>query len=621
VVLRVRCDPELPLLGADEEKIDTVISNLLSNAIKFTPPEGVIQVETALKGDKLRVAVSDTGIGIAKADQARVFERFVQIDGSSSREFPGTGLGLALAKELVELHGGQLQLESEPQKGSCFWFYLPVSAPPVASGASTDPVAPVSQNKPPSLTDTSLRSHFADLITCEPAPDLVDSDSAAAPANAATILIVDDTPELRTLVRSILCSDYRTLLARDGAEGIEMALRELPALIISDVMMPHVDGYEFCRRIKMTPATARTPFIMLTAKADRDMKIEGLDCGADDYLIKPFDAEELRARVRSLLKLRRLHLELDQRNADLETTVKELQTTQARLVEMAHRAGMTEIATGVLHNVGNVLNSVNISVSTLNGQIESLKTQGPAKVASLMGEHAHDLATFLNADPRGKKLPEYLIRFTETLHSGQQAMLHELEFLREKLQDIRNIISAQQNYARKIPFREPVDLQVLVADVLVMHSHPVAKHGIEVVREFEPLPEGKLERLKLVQVLDNLIKNAIESMKSQDQARRLLTLTIRRSRRDFAQVTVSDTGRGIDPENLQKIFNYGFTTKRNGNGFGLHSAANAMAEMGGSIRAHSEGPGCGATFTIDFPLQETAAKVENELLMKEAVCV
>jgi signal transduction histidine kinase len=601
VELRVRCDPAVPVLGLDEEKVDTVVSNLLSNAIKFTPRGGVIDLETALEDNRVRVSIRDTGIGIAKADQARIFERFVQIDGSASREFPGTGLGLTLAKELVELHGGEIFVESEYSQGSRFWFHLPLS--PVPAAVTPSPA-----------TEPGVRPRFTDLVTCEPAPAVAE-ESSGAPLNAPTVLIVDDTPELRTLVRSILAQDYRTLVAGDGAEGIEVAQREQPALIISDVMMPQVDGYEFCRRMKTNPATAHTPFIMLTAKAERAMKIEGLDCGADDYLVKPFDAEELRARVRSLLKLRRLHQELDQRNAELETAVKDLQAAQARLVDVAHRAGMTEIATGVLHNVGNVLNSVNISVTTLNGQLRALNLQGPAKVATLLDQQGEQLGTFLRSDSRGKKLPQYLVKLTETLTAEQSQMLTELDFLKEKIQDIRNIISAQQNYARKIPFRERVDLQALVGDVLVMHTHSFAKHDVKVVRDFEALPEAKLERLKLVQVLDNLIKNAVESMKSYNGSQRTLTLRVRRTRDDFAQISVTDTGRGIDRENLQKIFNYGFTTKRHGNGFGLHSAANAMAEMGGTIQAHSDGAGTGATFSIEFPLAdevETADEAKPE---------
>jgi two-component system sensor histidine kinase ChiS len=630
VQLLLHPDSALATINADEEKLDTVISNLLSNAIKFTPAGGTIILQTAQEGEQVRVSVRDTGIGIAKTDQARIFERFVQLDGSASREFPGTGLGLALAKELVELHGGQIHVESEAGKGSHFWFYLPVNIPergadaprdslggltPSAQGANA---APLAGSSDPSLSGSdpgTLRTRFSDLITCEP-PSTLAQETAQTPADAPLILVVDDTPELRTLVCSILSPQYRTLAACDGAEGIELALREQPALIISDVMMPHVDGYAFCRRMKAEPATALIPFVMLTAKADRTMKIGGLDCGADDYLVKPFDAEELRARVRSLLKLRRLHLELDQRNAELQTAFRDLQTAQAQLVEMAHRAGMTEIATGVLHNVGNVLNSVNISLTTVNSRLRKLNFEGPAKVATLIQAQGEQLAFFLQSDPRGKKLPEYLIKLSESHLAEQRAIFEEMDFLRDKLQDIRNIISAQQNYARRVSIREPIDLQGLVRDVLVMHAHSFTKHHIRLVRDFQVLPEAKLERLKLVQVLDNLVKNAIESIKSHTGSERALTVRIRSVGPDRAQIVVSDTGRGIERENLQKIFNYGFTTKRYGNGFGLHSAANAMMEMGGTIQVQSDGPGKGATFTIEFPLVEEAHS-EPEALAKD----
>jgi signal transduction histidine kinase len=358
---------------------------------------------------------------------------------------------------------------------------------------------------------------------------------------------------------------------------------------------------------------------MLTAKAERAMKIEGLECGADDYLVKPFDAVELRARVRSLLKLRRLHQALDERNQELETTLKELQATQARLLETAHRAGMTEIATGVLHNVGNVLNSVNISVTTVGNQLQKLRLTGPAKAGALLTEYASGLDRFLTSDPRGRKLPEYLTGLSASLQAEQQQMLTELEFLKEKLQVIKNIISSQQKYAKQVAFRELVELPVLMDDVLGMHMASMARHGVDLVRDFEGLPVANLEKLKLVQVLDNLVRNAVESMKTHAAPRHVLTVRLQRAAADRVRVDVSDTGRGIAPENLHKIFNYGFTTKQSGNGFGLHSAANAMTEMGGTISVRSDGVGRGATFTIEFPFATEAGEPQT-LEHKEVAC-
>jgi two-component system sensor histidine kinase ChiS len=608
--LRADCDPTVPVIGADEEKVESVITNLISNALKFTPAGGSVRVETVRDGNVVRVAVSDTGIGIARENHDKIFERFVQIDGSASRQYSGTGLGLALVKELVELHGGRVCVDSELGKGSCLSFELPITEPPAEPSAQ------------PKTRTLGRLSRFADLVTCAEDPTSEVAGKSSAAPGAAKVLVVDDTPEIRALLGSILSDTYRVLFARDGAEGIETAQRELPDLIISDVMMPQIDGYEFCRRMKGQPATARIPFVLLTAKADRSMKIEGLDTGADDYLVKPFDAEELRARVRSLLRLRSLDRKLDQRNTELEAAVKELQDTQARLVEMAHLAGMTEIATGVIHNVGNVLNNVNISATMLGDRLRRSRIDGLAKVAAMIKEHLGDLDVFLKTDERGRKMAEYLSTLSSTLVGERQDMLGELDFLNEKVQHIRSIIVAQQNYARRVSFKEQVDLRSLVADILVMHSQSFAKHRVEVVREFDEIPLANLEKSKLVQVLDNLFKNAAESMVSHDCPRRLLTVRIKKGDGARVRIIVCDVGRGIAPDNLQRIFNYGFTTKRNGNGFGLHSAANAMAEMGGTIRAASEGVGKGATFTIEFPLRHEPASAESDPVNKEScVCL
>jgi signal transduction histidine kinase len=365
--------------------------------------------------------------------------------------------------------------------------------------------------------------------------------------------------------------------------------------------MPVMDGYEFCRRIKDDPATAHIPFVMLTAKADKAMKIEGLDSGADDYLVKPFDTDELRARARSLVKLRRLHRELDQRNNDLESAFNELRDTQTQLMDMAHRAGMTEIASGVLHNVGNVLNSVNISITMLGEMLKKSKLAGVARVASLLNEHAHEFRQSPHLDRRVKQVPEYLDTLSETLTGEQRQIGTELGALADKIQHIMNIIRAQQNYTRRLPFKEQVDLKLLIDDLLSMHSPSISQHRVAVNRDYQDLPAATIEKSKLLQVLDNLIKNAIESMADDEVPQR--ELTVRGSTRGGrATIVVSDTGRGIPRDIVKSLFRFGFTTKRNGNGFGLHSSALAMSDMGGSIQVHSGGHGQGAAFTIEFPL-------------------
>jgi two-component system, sensor histidine kinase ChiS len=596
IELKVDLDPDLPVIGADTDKMDSVITNLLSNALKFTPAGGTVELRTRRDDSHVCVYVKDSGIGIAPEDHARVFERFVQLDGSTARKYSGTGLGLSLVKELVELHGGKIQIDSEVGNGATFWFWLPITEPPSEAARQVSAMA------------RSCR--FADLVTCE-TEEPAAAEPVAAPQGAPMILVADDTPEMRRLLVSVLKDEYTVVTAEDGEQGSQLAVQIMPDIIISDVMMPVTDGYEFCRRIKENPAMARIPFVLLTAKADRTMKIEGLDIGADDYLVKPFDAEELRARVRSLLRLRALDRKLDERNAELQRTLSALQNTQSQMMQMAHLAGMTEIATGVLHNVGNVLNNVNISTTVLGERLRQLRIEGLGKVVKLFDEHPDDLETFLARDHRGRQVKDYLASLAKTLAADQQELLSELGFLSDKVQHIRNIIVAEQNYAKRVSFKEQCDLSALIEDVLLMRSHSLQKAGIAVVRDFEELPPMVLERSKLLQVIENLVKNAIESIASHDGSKRLIELKLKRLAEGRVRLTVTDTGRGIEPEHANRIFNFGFTTKKSGNGFGLHHAANAMTEMGGKISAHSDGLGHGATFELEIPLLTGAAEAEQ----------
>jgi signal transduction histidine kinase len=306
------------------------------------------------------------------------------------------------------------------------------------------------------------------------------------------------------------------------------------------------------------------------------------------------------------LSLRLLHAELDERNNELESALAELTQAQSQLLDVAHRAGMTEIATGVLHNVGNVLNSVNVSVTVLADNIRKSKVSSILKVAQLLEEHAAALEALGAEGDKLRKLPDYLKRLADTLSQDQQEMLGETRNLAEKVQHIKNIISAQQSYTRRVSFKEEVDLELLINDLLAMHEPSIVKNRVRVIREIEKLPALNIEKSKLLQVLDNLVKNALESMLSQSGPR---DLTLTAGAKDGAVlISVKDTGHGIADEHTKNIFRFGFTTKVDGNGFGLHSSALAMSEMGGGIRMHSDGVGQGATFTITLPLSADASR-------------
>lgn len=301
------------------------------------------------------------------------------------------------------------------------------------------------------------------------------------------------------------------------------------------------------------------------------------------------------------LSLRLLHAELDERNTELESAFQDLQEMQAQLVDVAHRAGMTEIATGVLHNVGNVLNSVNVSITLLEEKVQRSKIPNVGKVADLMEENIACFTTDAK-NPTVQKLPQYMTLLSESLATEQKEMSGEIRNLVEKVQHIKNIINAQQNYTRRVSFKENVDLKHMTEDLLSMHLPLIDKHDVKVVCDFQPLPRVSIEKSKLLQVLDNLIKNGIEAMASRDAEQHVLTIR-GRQKDDQGIISVTDSGQGIVAETLENVFRFGFTTKSNGNGFGLHSAAIAMSEIGGSISVASDGQDQGATFTVTVPLQ------------------
>ena len=317
------------------------------------------------------------------------------------------------------------------------------------------------------------------------------------------------------------------------------------------------------------------------------------------------------------LSLRLLHAELDERNNDLESALSDLKQAQSQLLDVAHRAGMTEIATGVLHNVGNVLNSVNVSVTLLSENLRKSKVVSVAKVAQLLDEHAAAINNLGDAGAKIQKVPDYLKKLSDTLVAEQHDMLGEVRNLAEKVQHIKNIISAQQNYTRRVSFKEEVRLDDLFTDLLAMHEPSIVKHQVAVERDFEPLPALTIEKSKLLQVLDNLVKNALESMLCGECSVRRLTITTREDS-GAAVISVKDTGHGISAEHLKNIFRFGFTTKTDGNGFGLHSSALAMSEMGGTIAVASDGVGQGATFTIKLPIvcQEPDNKIGHGIQPK-----
>lgn len=289
---------ENPLhLDADADKLEQVFANLVSNALKFTPAGG--HVEVRLRGttpDAIEVAVTDTGCGIPGEELPRLFDRFYQVAGAPHAG-SGTGIGLALTQELVTLHGGEIQVTSEPGRGSTFTVRLPRhSTAVIAEGGSATPEAAVSQR-------TELEVAAAeDLSVAEPMS--VSPEGPAQGEHRPLVIVVEDHSGLREYVTECLSGEYRVSGAPDGQAGLELARELEPDLVLSDVMMPGMDGMALCRAIKTDPDLDHIPVVLLTARAELSDKLDALELGADDYLPKPFNRRELLARVRNLIQIR-----------------------------------------------------------------------------------------------------------------------------------------------------------------------------------------------------------------------------------------------------------------------------------------------------------------------------
>jgi signal transduction histidine kinase len=272
-------------------------------------------------------------------------------------------------------------------------------------------------------------------------------------------------------------------------------------------------------------------------------------------------------------------------------------------MDTARQAGMAEIATNVLHNVGNVLNSVNISADLVSRKLRTSKAVGLGKAMQLINEHADNLGHFLTEDEKGKLLPGYLNQLVEAIALEQQGLIDELAQLSKSVDHIKDIVSTQQSYAGANSLLEPLVVSELLEDALRMNSGALTRHHVTVIKEYGEVPRIMGDKHRLLLILINLISNAKYAMAGVSNHARNMTLKAAVIDGETLQISVKDEGEGIPEENMTRIFAHGFTTRKEGHGFGLHSCALAAIEMNGHLTAHSEGPGKGATFQLQVPLK------------------
>jgi len=350
-------------------------------------------------------------------------------------------------------------------------------------------------------------------------------------------------------------------------------------------------GLRFARQ---QARTITTPIELLTKAA------YAIAQGNYDLPVQAITNDEIGSLANNFEQMRKT---IKQYTGNLEKMVadrtRELKEAQKELVDKAHQAGMADIAAGTLHNVGNLLNSVKASLETM----ESVMAGSPLKefknANNLLGQHMDRLDEFILNDSRGKKLLQYFLKIEPPLQNACDQIEQNVKRVIEKINAINDVIAAQQSYAGVGGLSEKVKLSEIIEDALTMQSGSIERHKIRLARDYAEIPEIFVQKTKLVHILVNLIKNATDAMCELPPENRILALSIKYDNAGIS-ITMTDSGCGIPPENLTKIFSHGFTTKKDGHGFGLHSCANYMKEMGGEMRAESDGMGKGASFVLQF---------------------
>ena len=588
--LTCEVDPALSKVVLDRSHFEKIFMNLLSNALKFTPAGGTIRVEAlALPDDMFEFAVADSGIGIAPDKLSLLFNRFQQVDNSATRVHGGTGIGLALVKELAGLMKGSVGVTSEPGTGSRFFVRLPCSSDKLAA-LTGDGREAVTRSM--SATETMLRhvrlQEGRQVATPASGPGVEKGDPALP-----TVLVVDDNPDMRSYIGELLAGECHVVKAVNGLDAWDLLQRHRIDVVVSDVMMAELDGLGLTARIKNTANFSHIPVILVTARGGTDASVSGLDSGADDYVAKPFSPLELKARVRAALRMAQV---------------------QAQLREKSREAGMAIVATGILHNLGNILNGITISSGVIEEKLNRSKIPKLQKVAQLLREHADDLPAFIADDNRGQVLPSFITQLSDHLGAELTALVEEVKALSACTGHAVGVIATQQQFA--LPhsaLMEIIAVDVLMERALVLSRGAFAMRGVDVVCDFACSASVMVDCNKVLQILLNLFANARHAvaMRAEGDRRVWLKTGLKGTR---AQLEVRDNGIGIRAEHLGSVFNQGFTTKHDGHGFGLHTSANWAHELGGSLHCHSDGLDHGATFILDLTLTADEADAVPEAL-------
>jgi len=557
IELRLEGTGQALWLEGEAAKLERVVLNLVSNALKFTPRGGTVRVSCVRREDQIEVTVMDNGCGIPNSELPWIFDRFHQVNKGSGAAQQGTGLGLAVTKEFVELHGGSISVTSQLGEGSAFRIQLPADR-----SLKTSAPAEYRPREPGDQDADVLARMFHDARFAGVAASPETDNGSSQEESGASVLVVDDEPSMRNYLVKVLSREFRVASASDGETAIRRTLQLRPKVILLDFMLPDISGLEVCRRLRESANLPDLKILMLTAQMDETIRIQALQSGADDFLTKPFSAVELATRIRNLLSTACLQQDLRDRSRELEAAIASLKAAEAQLVQAEKMNGLGRLSGGLLHEINNPLNYMRMAVTICRRQPEA---------------KAGKLAQRLEDIDAGIKRIEEIITGLRAFAYPEQAAQHQPFSFRKALQMALQFTSYE---LRDVVVELPSD-------------------------DEDWLVNGSLTHVS--QILVNLISNAMQAVSAVRSLREGRLKISAQPDNDRLWVRVWDNGEGIEPELQEKIFDPFFTTREVGQGTGLGLAiCHSLARNhGGELRVRSQ-PGHWTEFSFDLAIVGSA---------------
>jgi len=633
--LDCKCNHDEVLVYIDQEKMDKVIFNLLSNSFKFTE-SGSITISLDKSETQVFIKIKDTGKGIPDKELPHIFDRFRQVDGTTTREQEGTGIGLSLVKEYVELHKGSVEVTSKEGDGTEFTISLPtgidhlsdieIDKDPVIEGIKQDER---NLSGLPELNEEGEYRREIDRIELIKKTEMsvLEQSESDDPIEQTeiisdeTLLIVDDNADMRSFIKSVLENNYNIIEAKDGLEGLNKANTDKPDLIISDVMMPIMDGNQMLSELKMDESTSNIPVIMLTAKATEDFKLEGLESGAADYLAKPFNPRELLARVNNILTIKRQAEEIKR---NIETILEK----QFKLIMAGEMMG------DLFHDMKNIFGQSSFSVSSIKSDVidifklleltdnwdelvdimfkkSDISNNDKIRRSKLLLKSVSGMKKDRIESMAGRMFTDnMLVEFSKgimEIDEGQREFYCKFVDIAELFDLLQhaNKQAEQLSYSVLNQVRgesesdQECDISSVVDSCITMMGKRFTISGIKTEINVASANVG-ISAPNLHTVILNLLNNSNDALKKLKQDDLFIKI-YSEQKDDSVNVVIEDNGPGI-PENIQnKIFERNFSTKgQKGNGIGLAVCRSLVEKVGGNIELFSKPES--TKFKVKLPL-------------------